>query len=291
MALELAAEQLPKVIVLNERCYLIGFPLEGIGPSRHVALGVVDALARTGAERDQEQSRLGKWARSVHVRLRGAREISDHRRSQAERDRQSMLAWEVTKALERLHGSLRIHKEPARNRGRILRFAGELLGVSSLAWVSRLEDGEVVLEGDQLLSPWECGQLAKQLADQNLGVEPGYVLVNDARETPWAAAFSPNPQPAGHPRLEESRGGCWRLTSSEPPAAARPTGASPGAGRGTRRIRAICGRAVRAAGRGDPDAFCLPPRVTCACRPTVSLHQGCPGRADALADRRDRCQG
>ena len=86
---------------------------------------------------DQEQARLGKWGRSVHDRLRGARDIRDRRRSQAEQDRQSMIAWEAIMGLERLHRNLRIHKEPARNRGRILRVAGELLGVPSLAWVSR----------------------------------------------------------------------------------------------------------------------------------------------------------
>ena len=92
-----------------------------------------------------------------------------------------MIAWDAIMGLERLHRNLRTHKEPARNRARILRIAGELLGVSSLAWVSLLEDGDVVLEGERLLSPWDCGQLANHLADQNLGDQSGYVLVNEAR--------------------------------------------------------------------------------------------------------------
>ena len=137
----------------------------------------------------QEQSRLGKWIRSVHDRLRGAREMCDRRRSQAEQDRQSMIAWEAIMGLERLHRNLQIHKEPARNRGRILRVAGELLGVPSLAWVSVLEDGDVVLEGERLLSPWDCGQLADHLADQNLRDQSGYVLINEARESRWGARF------------------------------------------------------------------------------------------------------
>ena len=189
MALELAAKQLPTVIAFHDRRYLVGISLEGIGPSHLVAIGAVSALARSTAEMDQEQSRLGKWERSVHARLRTARELSDRRWSQAEQDRQSVVAWEALMGLDRLHRTLQNHKEPARNRGRILRFAGELLGVSSLAWVSRLEDGEVLLEGEPLLSSWDCGQLAGHLADQGRGDQPGYVLINDVRERRWGARF------------------------------------------------------------------------------------------------------
>jgi HD-GYP domain-containing protein (c-di-GMP phosphodiesterase class II) len=188
LALDLAGEQHPKVVV-QERSYLLGFPLDGIGPSRLVALGVVNALARSRAEMVQEQLRLGKWIQSVHDRLRGAREMCDLRRSQADQDRQSMIAWEAIMGLERLHHNLRIHKEPARNWGRILRAAGELLGVASLAWVSLLGDGDVVLEGERLLSPWDCGQLADHLADQNRRDQSGYVLINEARASRWGARF------------------------------------------------------------------------------------------------------
>jgi HD-GYP domain-containing protein (c-di-GMP phosphodiesterase class II) len=188
LALDLAAEQYPRVVV-QERCYLLGIPLEGIAPSRLVAVGAINALARSRAEMDQELLRLNKWARSVHDRLRAAREMCDRQRSQAEQDRQSLIAWDALMGLERLHRTLRTHKEPARNRGRILRFARELLGMSSLAWVSRLEDGDVVLEGERLLSPWDCGQLADHLTDQIPGDQPGYVLINEARASRWGARF------------------------------------------------------------------------------------------------------
>jgi len=189
LVLDLAAEQHPKVVVFQERSYLLGLPVDGIGPTRLVALGIVNALAGSPAEMDQEQSRLAKWIKSVHDRLRGASEMGDLRRSQAERDRQSKIAWDAIMAIERLHRSLRTHKEPARNRRRILRIAGELLGVRSLAWVSRLGDGDVVLEGEQILSPWDCGQLVDHLADPNLRDQSGYVLVNEARESRWGARF------------------------------------------------------------------------------------------------------
>ena len=94
LALELAAEEYPRVVVFQERSYLLGFPLRGIGPSRLVAVGVVDALARSRSDMGQEQMRFGKWMRSVHDRLRGANDTRDRRRSQAEQDRQSAIAWE-----------------------------------------------------------------------------------------------------------------------------------------------------------------------------------------------------
>jgi HD-GYP domain-containing protein (c-di-GMP phosphodiesterase class II) len=189
LALDLAAEQDPKVVILPERSYLIGFPLEGIGPSGLVALGVVNAVARSPAEMVQEQSRLGKWIRSVHDRLSAARRMRDLQRNQVERDRQSKIAWDAIMAIERLHRGLRTDKEPARNRRRILRIAGELLGVQSLAWVSKLEDGDVVLEGEQLLSPWDCGQLVDHLDDPNRQDQSQYVLVNEARQSRWGAQF------------------------------------------------------------------------------------------------------
>jgi HD-GYP domain-containing protein (c-di-GMP phosphodiesterase class II) len=189
LALELGAEPQPRVVVLSESRYLLGFPLEGIGPSHLIALGVISGVARSRAEFGQEQWRLCKWIRSVHDRLRGAREMCDQRRSQADQDRQSMVAWEAIMDLERLHRNLQIHKEPARNRGRILRAGADVLGASSMAWVSLLGDGDVVLEGERLLSPWDITQIASQLAEQYGRDQSEYVLVNDARESCWGARF------------------------------------------------------------------------------------------------------
>jgi hypothetical protein len=188
-ALALAAEGRPRVMPLPAGCYLLGFPLAGLGSAHLVALGVMPALARTKAEAAQEQARLEKWSRSVHDRLVGARDMRDCRRNQAEQDRQSMIAWEAMMAIERLHRGAKIHKESARERQRILRIAGELMGAQSLAWVPVQRDDEVVSEGERLLSPWDCGQLATVLAGQTSWDEAGYAIINDARETSWGARF------------------------------------------------------------------------------------------------------
>jgi HD-GYP domain-containing protein (c-di-GMP phosphodiesterase class II) len=169
--------------------YLIGVPLAGFGPSPMVALGVVPGLARTPAESAQERARLEKWSRAVHGRLLEAQGARDRQRSQAEQDRQSMVAWEAMMALERLHRGARIHKDSARERQRALRAAGDLVGAQSTAWVPLRRDDEVLFEGERLLSPWDCGQLANALASQALWEETGYVLLNDTRETSWGARF------------------------------------------------------------------------------------------------------
>ena len=189
LVLELATEDQPKVVILEAGSYLIGFPLEGFGPVRLVAVGTVTALAKSRSERAEEQSRLGKWARSVHSRLRGDCDSRDRRRTQIERDKQSMIAWEAVVGLDRLHRNLRVDKEPARNRGRILRAAGKLLGARSLAWVSLVGDRDVLIEGEPILSPCDCGQIANCLADETRGEESGYVLQNEPRESRWGARF------------------------------------------------------------------------------------------------------
>src|SRR5262249_25048658 len=125
----------------------------------------------------------------VHERLRATSEIVDLRRGHAERERQSKAAWDALMAIERLHRGLRTHKEPGRNRGRILRVAGELLGARSLSWVSRLGDGEVTLEGEQLLSGWEWRQLVDHLAASHLRDGFAYLLVNEPRASQWGARF------------------------------------------------------------------------------------------------------
>src|SRR5262249_38275340 len=130
-----------------------------------------------------------KWSRSVHDRLVEALGVHDRQRSQAEQDRQSMIAWEAMMALERLHRGAKIHKDSARDRQRVLRAAGELLGAQSLVWVPVQRDDDAVFEGERLLSPWDCGQLANVLANQALWEESGYVLINDTRETSWGARF------------------------------------------------------------------------------------------------------
>ena len=235
-ALELAREERPRVFPLAGGRYLIGFPLTGLGPSHFIALGVMPGLARTRAEGVQERERLEKWGRSVHDRLVGARDLSNRQRSQAEQDRQSMIAWESMMALERLHRGARIHKEPARERRRILRHAGELMGAQAMAWVPVHRDDGVALEGERLLSPWDCGQLADVLSGQTLCEESGYLIVNDSRESSWGARFPQIVNMLAIPVADKKLAG-WVLAFNKQRSSARGAGVrearmSPSSGRG-----------------------------------------------------------
>lgn len=186
---ELATGERARVVCAEDGGYLIGFPLDGFGPSRLVAVGAIEALGHSPPERAREQSRIGKWAQAVHDRLHADRELRQQQRPQGERGPQALLAWEAVMSLDRLHRSLRIHKEPTRHRRRILRAVGELLGARSLAWVSLHGEGDVVLEGDTLLSPWDCGRLAGHLAEATRGDESGYVIVNEPEQSRMSADY------------------------------------------------------------------------------------------------------
>jgi HD-GYP domain-containing protein (c-di-GMP phosphodiesterase class II) len=219
-ARELATDSRPKVMNLSDNRHLLGFPLDGIGPPNVAALGVLSALARSRSELDQERARIGKWIGSLHERLRSSREMSDRRQAQSGQDRQSMIAWDAMMALDRLHGNLQIHKEPARNKTRVLRTARELLGATSIAWVSLVGDSDVVCDGEKLFSPWEFGQIADQLADENVSDQSGYVIVNDPRESRWGARFPRMSNVLAVPLVETTISG-WVLAFNKQQATGR----------------------------------------------------------------------
>jgi HD-GYP domain-containing protein (c-di-GMP phosphodiesterase class II) len=45
------------------------------------------------------------------------------------------------------------------------------------------------MEGETLLSPWDCAQLAKHLEHHTRGDDSGYALLNDVRQLDWGARF------------------------------------------------------------------------------------------------------
>ncbi len=169
--------------------YRIAIPIEISGGGHLVALGVIAGLARTPAETSRERSRLERWSRSVQDRIEGAREARIRHQSRAEHDRQSMVAWEAMIALDRLNRGARIHREPNRERQRILRAAAELVGAQTMAWVPVQNDEDVILEGDRLLSPWDGNRLANLLSAQSDWEESGYLLINEVSQASWGARF------------------------------------------------------------------------------------------------------
>ena len=239
-------------------------------------MGVMPGLARTPAESSQERARLEKWSRSVHDRLVGAHGERDRQRTQAEHDRQSMIAWEAMMALERLHRGAKLHKDPARERQRVLRAAAELIGAQSLVWVPVQRDDDVVFEGERLLSPWDCGQLANVLASQALWEETGYVIVNETREASWGARFPQVLNVLAIPVADRKLTG-WVLALNKRAGPARVAGRPRGADAPVRRPgRAAAGTprapAVPPHRRGAAAAVRLADRPAGAQRPVATCH-------------------
>ena len=138
----------------------------------------------------------------------------------------------------------------------------------------------MVLEGERLLSPWDCGQLANHLADQKLWDQSGYVLINEARESGWGARFPQILNLLAVPVADKTLSG-WVLAFNKRRAAGRGPNdrehrPAPAAER--RRIRAIPVLPFRRSGRGAPHAVrlacsastCAPPSVISTSRTSWS---------------------
>src|SRR5205814_1193332 len=90
--------------------------------------------------------------------------------------------------LERLLRTQRIDKAPARNRRQVLQTAANVLRARTLLWVPADGD-EATIEGEPLLSPWDCGQLARLLAQDPEGAKAGYLLNNQVQANSWGTRF------------------------------------------------------------------------------------------------------
>jgi HD-GYP domain-containing protein (c-di-GMP phosphodiesterase class II) len=84
---------------------------------------------------------------------------------------------------------LRINKEPARNRQRILETAHGLLKTQALVWVAKDPHGTVQMAGDAGLSQTECRNLATVLAKNSDLHTTGHLLCNNLESAPWATGF------------------------------------------------------------------------------------------------------
>lgn len=195
-----AAEERSAVSAIPGGLYRLSLSLhDDDGRPSLVAVGELAALARSPADASQELARLQKWLGSVLERLRLACRSQGRHRTEATRERErdrdrqregtTSAAWEGILRLEHLLRSLRIDKEPTRNRKRILHAVSELIGVQAVAWVPNRNDEPVVLEGERLLSAWDFSQLGAMLAQTPDWEAHGYLIRNDLAAVGWASRF------------------------------------------------------------------------------------------------------
>jgi HD-GYP domain-containing protein (c-di-GMP phosphodiesterase class II) len=155
-----------------------------------VALGLKASVARPHPEAIQEETlRLEKWLRAVFDRLRLAGQTGCRHRAEPAKPAMTADAWEVIVRLEQLMRIQKTHKEPVKNRRRVLRSAAELVAVQSLVFVPLKADDVVVSVGEDVLSPWDSSQLAALLSKSLDWEEAGYLLRNDVGTSNWAARF------------------------------------------------------------------------------------------------------
>jgi HD-GYP domain-containing protein (c-di-GMP phosphodiesterase class II) len=185
----LASDTQPEVTVLADGRYQLTMVFYDGSKPLVVAAGLFVGLAKTRADSDREQTWLRQWLQSVSDRLRLAEQCQRHKRTTDDRHEQAKTAWEGLLALDHVLRRLRIHKDPVRNRQRILERAHGLLGAQTLAWVPLDTTPPVQMAGEPCLSQIDCRNLA-ELLRKNPDMEAnGHLLQNEVQGTPWGSSF------------------------------------------------------------------------------------------------------
>jgi HD-GYP domain-containing protein (c-di-GMP phosphodiesterase class II) len=179
------------VTQVAEGSYRLAVSLHEGGRPAYVAIGLKSSVARPNPETIREEtSMLEKWLRAVFERLRLAVQAECRHRAALAKPAAGADAWEVIVRLEQLMRVQKTHKEPFKNRKRVLRSAAELVAVRSLFFVPIKADDPVITVGEELLSSWDSSQLATQLSRTVDWEEAGYVIINDMATTGWASRFA-----------------------------------------------------------------------------------------------------
>ena len=170
--------------------YRLAISLHEGGRPKLVAVGMKASVARFHPDAIQEEKvRLEKWLKSVFDRLCAAGQTERRHRAEPSKPAASSDAWEVIVRLEQLMRVQKTHKEPVKNRRRLLRSAAELVPTQSLIFVPTKANDLVVSVGEDVLSPWDSSQLAALLSKSLDWEESGYLIRNDVAASSWAARF------------------------------------------------------------------------------------------------------
>ncbi len=170
--------------------YRLALSLHEEGRPSLVAFGLKTSVAQPNAEATHEEAmRLERWLRAIFDRLRIAGQTECRHRAETAKPAVASDAWEVIVRLEQLMRVQKTHKEPDKNRRRVLRSAIDLVSARSLIFVPTRSKDPVVAAGEEILSPWDSTQLATLLARSHDWEETGYLLINDPSTSPWAGRF------------------------------------------------------------------------------------------------------
>jgi HD-GYP domain-containing protein (c-di-GMP phosphodiesterase class II) len=98
------------------------------------------------------------------------------------------LPWDALLTVDQTLRRLRIYKEPEKNQRRVLQAARGLLAVETLIWLPVQASAPVLIQGEPLLSPWDARQLTTLLTQQAELDKSGLLVINDFKQTSWAAS-------------------------------------------------------------------------------------------------------
>jgi hypothetical protein len=207
--------------------YELSLVLYHTGRPAFLAVGVFAGLARGPSEAEREARGLQNWLQSLSDRLRLSDQFLGQRLSAEDKAAQARLAWEALLSLDQVMRRLRVHKEPARNQQRVLETLSPLLGAQALVCIPPEPGRAVLINGEALLAPTDCVQLAGLLAKSPDYSGTGPIFCNRADTQPWALSF-PNVATLLAMPIEDSDAPGWvialnkgRKDDREPPGAPR----------------------------------------------------------------------
>jgi HD-GYP domain-containing protein (c-di-GMP phosphodiesterase class II) len=158
--------------------------------TRLLAVGRLPILSRTPADAQVERRRTQKWAQAIADKLRFTSAVPIRRHRTDEQEQAAMRAWQGLLALDHVLQGQRFHREPEKNRRRILRAAADVLGAKVVIWVPSQDRTGVLAEGEAILSSWDCGQLADRLKLEPGWREDGFILRNELPPAEWGSRFA-----------------------------------------------------------------------------------------------------
>ncbi|HKB37976.1 MAG TPA: HD-GYP domain-containing protein, partial [Gemmataceae bacterium] len=185
----LAGEGGARVTLLPDRRFRLALIVAEGGRPILVAVGVLNALTPEVRDTEQEEKRLEKWLRAVGDRLRLTDQLQARRRLEEEQAAQITQVWEGLLAVDHVVRRLRIHKEPEKNRQRILEAAFDLLSVQALAWVPQDSQAAVHVCGETGLAPSDLRQLVGLLVRKQDLTSAKPLLCNQDDAALWSARF------------------------------------------------------------------------------------------------------
>ncbi len=190
--MRLAADTQPEVTILAHGRYQLTMIFYDNGKPLVVAAGLFVGLAKTGNDTEREQTWLQQWLESVSERLRLTEQITRQQRSTDDQHSQAKSAWEGLLAVDQVVRRLRIHKEPTRNRQRILEAAHGVLGSQALVWVSKDPNAAMQVAGEPCLSQLECRNLTAVLAKNSDLQANGHLLCHQTGGTDFKSVLPPS---------------------------------------------------------------------------------------------------